>query len=299
MTERKNTKASAAGPAANGKSKRTGDAPPPSDTGPEIPSPAQQIAALSGDPQFMTSLARGLAVMRAFAQRRRSQTMADLSRKTGLPRAAVGRCLYTLEKLGYVESDGKSFMLRPQVLALGFSYLSSAPLTSTAQPFLERVSARVKESCSLCILDGDEIVYVARSATQRIMSVVLNVGSRLPAFNTAMGRVLLAHLKPDDLERYLRTATLRMYTEKTITAKRALKRLLATVRENGYSIVDQELEIGLRSIAVPVRNALGDVVAAINISVHAQSVSLREIERSYLPHLRAAADEMAPLIVGA
>jgi IclR family transcriptional regulator, pca regulon regulatory protein len=253
--------------------------------------------AARGDPDFMTSLARGLAVLQAFARHRGAHTIADLSRHTGLPRAAVRRCLHTLARLDYVESDGRLFSLRPTVLTLGYAYLSSAPLPVMAQPFLERVSGAVHESCSLAVLDGADIVYVARSATRRIMSVALSVGSRLPAYCTSMGRVLLAHLPAEDLERHLRAAELLRLTELTIVSREALLRVLERTRQAGHCLVDQELEIGLRSIAVPVRNAAGTVVAAMNVSCQASRTSTRDMERQHLPELLAAARDLAPLVV--
>jgi IclR family transcriptional regulator, pca regulon regulatory protein len=254
------------------------------------------IAALSGDPNFMTSLARGLAVIRGFSQQRRKLSIAQLSLRTGIPRAAVRRCLYTLAKLGYVGAEDGTFALRPQILALGHAYLSSVPLVMAAQPILDQVSAATHESCSLAILDGDEILYVARSSSgKRIMSIDLGVGSRLPAHCTSMGRVLLAHLPDDELAGYLRRVKLAPYTNRTIVSKEQLARTVAGVRRAGFAIVDQELEIGLRSIAVPVQDYRGRVAAAINISVQAARVSIAEMEKVFLPPLHKAADELGML----
>jgi IclR family pca regulon transcriptional regulator len=187
-----------------------------------VATPADEIAAFAGDPDFMTSLARGMAVMRAFTRSRRNLTVAELSRKTGLSRACVRRCLHTLRKLGYVDADDHVFSLRPKVLSLGYSYLSSAPLADIAQPLLERVSAAVQESSSLGVLDGDEVVYVARSATRRIMSVALNVGSRLPAYCTSLGRVALAALEADELRGYFtRARSPRRASSPSASARRA------------------------------------------------------------------------------
>ena len=258
---------------------------------------ADEIQALSGDPNFMTSLARGLAVIRGFSQQRRKMSIAQLSLRTGIPRAAVRRCLYTLAKLGYVGAeDGGTFALRPQILSLGHAYLSSVPLVMAAQPILDQVSATTHESCSLAIMDGDEILYVARSSSsKRIMSIDLGVGSRLPTHCTSMGRVLLAHLAEDELASYLRRVKLAPYTNRTIVAKEQLTRTIVGVREAGFAIVDQELEIGLRSIAVPVKDYRGRVAAAINISVQAARVSSAEMEKAFLPPLRSAADELGLL----
>ncbi len=261
--------------------------------------PTEEIQALTGDPNFMTSLARGLAVIRGFSRQGRPSTITQLSHRTGIPRAAVRRCLYTLAQLGYVASgDGRNFELRPKILGLGYSYLSSAPLTSSAQPVLDRLSGVLHESCSLAVLDNDEVLYVARSQTStRIMSVDLGVGTRLPAHCSSLGRVLLAALSTTELHAYFRRVKLVQFTNRTVTTAEKLKELLEGVRKRGYAIVDQELEIGLRSMAVPVRNLSGKVAAAMNVSVQAGRVNLKEMEKTYLPELIAAAEEMATLLV--
>ena len=253
---------------------------------------------MSGDPNFMTSLARGLAVIRGFSQQRRKMSIAQLSLRTGIPRAAVRRCLYTLAKLGYVQSeDGRMFALRPQILSLGHAYLSSVPLVMAAQPILDQVSAAIHESCSLAIQDGDEILYVARSsASTRIMSIYLGVGSRLPASCTSIGRVLLAGLADDELSAFMRRVKLTPFTNRTIVQKDALADAIARVRRQQYALVDQELEIGLRSIAVPVRDFRQRVAAAINVSVQATRVSVAEMEKTFLPALNEAARELGMLL---
>jgi IclR family pca regulon transcriptional regulator len=208
-----------------------------------------------------------------------------VSRKTGISRASARRCLYTLAKLGYVGSDGRVFALEPKVLTLAYSYLSSAPLAETALPVLERVSAALQESCSLAVLDGDEIVYIARSATRRIMSVALNVGSRLPAYCTSMGRVALAQLSPAQLEGYFSRVKLRPLTGRTVVSQSQLAKLISEARKAGYAAVDQELEIGLRSIAVPVMDHAGRLVASMNVSAQASRVTMRDMERLFLPSI--------------
>lgn len=266
---------------------------------PTEPPPSQppDLKTFSGDPNFMTSLARGLAVIRAFSQHRQSQTIAQLSHATGLPRAAVRRCLYTLKQLGYVGASERNFCLRPKILNLGHAYLSSTPLAVSAQQFLDQVNAAVHESCSLAILDENEIMYVARSAaTTRIMSIDLKPGSRLPAYCSSIGRVLLAHLPPEELEACLAQVKLEPYTERTVTSREKLMQILETVRDHGYALVDQELEMGLRSIAVPVRDRKGRVVAAMNVGAAAARASVRELEANVLGHLRAAAGELQMLL---
>jgi IclR family transcriptional regulator, pca regulon regulatory protein len=261
------------------------------------PSPSAQIDALTGDPDFMTSLARGLAVIQAFSQKKRQLTISQVSNKTGFSRAAVRRCLYTLAKLGFAGSDdNRHFFLQPRVLALGHSYISSMPLATAAHPILERFSRMLHESCSVATLDSLDIVYVARANVTRIMAIDLGVGSRLPAFCTSMGRVLLANLPPDELESFLARIHFTRYTNRTIVTADKLRPVLRTVLRNGYAIVDQELELGLRSMAVPIQSPSGKVVAAVNVGAHAQRVSSQEMLNNFLPHLRAAAQELCMLL---
>jgi IclR family pca regulon transcriptional regulator len=260
--------------------------------------PASEIDALTGDPNFMTSLARGIAVIRGFTQQRRHLTIAQLSQRTALPRAAVRRCLYTLAKLGYVSSDdGRGYSLRPKVLALGHAYLSSTPLATMAQPLLDSISDRLHESSSMAVLEGDEILYVARSTTTtRLMSIDLGLGSRLPAYCSSMGRVLLADLPAAEIDAYLSRVSLVKLTHRTVSTASELKRVLATVQRQDYAIVDQELELGLRSIAVPVKNAAGRSIAAINIGTQSARVSIAEMESKFLPALNAAAAELGTML---
>jgi IclR family pca regulon transcriptional regulator len=261
------------------------------------PTPSTQIEALSGDPNFMTSLARGLAVIQAFSQRKRQLTVSQISNKTGFSRAAVRRCLYTLSKLGFAGSDdSRHFYLRARVLGLGHSYISSMPLAAAAQPVLEHVSHVLHESCSIATLDGMEIIYIARANVTRIMSIDLGVGSRLPAFCTSMGRVLLADLAPDKLEEYLARVEFKRFTDRTVVNAEKLRQVLKVVQRNGYSIVDQELELGLRSMAVPLRNPEGRVVAALNVGAHAQRISIQDLQTRFFPQLQAAAQELCMLL---
>ena len=247
----------------------------------------------------MTSLARGIAVIRAFSQQRQRMSIAQVSVRTGIPRAAVRRCLYTLTQLGYVAPDDeRNFTLRPNVLALGHAYLTSAPLVTSAQPLLDRVSATVHESCSMAIIDGDDILYVARSSSgTRIMSIDLSIGSRLPAFCTSMGRVLLGGLGTTERIAYLKRLRPTPFTPRTRVARDEIAAAIDAARQSGYAIVDQELEIGLRSIAVPVQDARGHVAAAINISVQAQRVPMSDMENRFLTPLREVASELALLLV--
>src|ERR1700754_3151047 len=243
-----------------------------------------------GDPDFMTSLARGLHVICAFAGVVRRLTIADVSRATGLTRAVVRRCLYTLKELGYAGTDGRMYFLQPRILNLGYSYLSTAPVPIAAQPVLEEMSETLGEASSVAVLDDGAVVYVARAATKRIMSVTLGVGSRLPAYCTALGRVLLSHLPEEQVALELGKVEFVTHTKHTVTSRKKLEEILLQVRTEGYALNDQELEIGLRSIAVPVRNVVGAVVAAMNVSTQASRVSRRELIERCLPILQAAAE---------
>lgn len=259
--------------------------------------PLASLDEFHGDPNFMMSLARGLLVIQAFSERRLQLSISQLSKRTTLSRASVRRCLHTLSKLGFAGTDdGRSFYLRPRVLALGHSYLSSMPLATAAQPILEHLSQILHESCSIALLDGTEIVYVARAHVTRIMAIDLGVGTRLPAFCTSMGRVLLANLTPDELESVLAKIEFTRYTDRTVTSVEKLRQALVTVRREGHAIIDQELELGLRSMAVPVRNPSGRVVAAINVGAHGQRVSIQDMRTRFLPYLRAAAQELCLLL---
>ncbi len=239
---------------------------------------------------FVQSLERGLAVMRAFGPDHRQLTLADVARRTGLSRAAARRFLLTLVNLGYVHDDGRSFSLRPRVLELGYAYLSTLGLDEVAAPHLERLVASVRESSSIAVLDGDDIVYVVRVPTRRIMTVAISVGTRFPAYATSMGRVLLAAAPAPALDAYLARAHLEALTSRTVTDPDRLRRLLGEVDTRGWAIVDQELEDGLRSVAAPITDRTGTVVAAVNTSVHASRTTLDTLRRTILPQLQATAD---------
>ncbi|MEN5069401.1 IclR family transcriptional regulator C-terminal domain-containing protein [Stenotrophomonas sp. TWI1183] len=256
----------------------------------------QQIQDNQGDPDFMTSLGRGLVVLSVFSQHPREVTMSQISTETGISRAAVRRVLYTLEKLGYVGEQGRGFVLLPRVLGIGGAYVASSSMTAAAQPVLDALRDDVHESCSLGVLDGDDVLYVARAETVRIMSIGLRAGSRLPAYCTSMGRVLLAALPRDTLESYLERNPLRPRTERTVTRMEDFLDMLDRVRHEGVSLVDQELEIGLRSIAVPVHARNGTVVGALNIGTQAGRISLGVMQSQLLPRLREAAQRLGNLL---
>jgi IclR family pca regulon transcriptional regulator len=242
--------------------------------------------------QFVQSFARGLAVIRAFDADHPRMTLSEVADRTGLTRAAARRFLHTLLSLGYVNSDERSFLLTPRVLELGFSYLSGLTLPELAQPHLEALSRTLGESTSASVLDGADIVYVARVPTKRIMNVAITIGTRFPAHATSMGRVLLAALSADELDLYLSALQDGPHTEpqtqRTVTDPAALRAVLDEVRAQGWALVDQELEIGLRSIAAPVRGADGQVLAAVNVAGAASTASLDRILDEYRPALLTA-----------
>ncbi|GIJ20734.1 IclR family transcriptional regulator [Micromonospora lutea] len=246
-----------------------------------------EAATRSGE--YVQSLERGLAVIRAFDAEHPQLTLSEVARTTGLTRAAARRFLLTLVELGYVRTDGRLFSLRPRILDLGYAYLSSLSLPEVARPHMEALVAQVHESCSVSVLDGDEVVYVARVPTKRIMTVGISVGTRFPAYATSMGRVLLAAQPAGWLDDYLATAPLRPLTRRTVTDPAKLRAILTKIAAAGYALVDQELEEGLRSLAAPIHGDNGSVVAAVNVSAHASRGSFETIRKELLPPLLATA----------
>ena len=261
------------------------------------PTPASALDVFTGDPNFMTSLARGLVVIQAFTQQSPQMTISQLSIKTGLSRAAVRRCLYTLTKLGFAGAeDGTRYSLRPRMLTLSHTYTTSNTLSTAAQPILERMSATHRESFSVATLDGEDIVYIARTQVNRVMAVDLHIGSRLPAYCTSMGRILLAYLPPEQLEQYLTKVNLVPHTTRTITSIEKLRLALRNIRRNGFALCDQEYEVGLRSLAVPVYSSTGRVVATLNLSGNAPRLSVIEMQSRFLTPLRNAANELSAFL---
>lgn len=255
--------------------------------------PSATLDVFAGDPNFMTSLARGLLVLQAFTPQMQQMTISQISLRTGLSRAAARRCLYTLAKLGFAGTeDGSRYSLRPRMLALSQSYAASNNLAVAAQPVLERLSLAYRESFSVATLDGDDIVYIARTSVARMMTVDLHIGSRLPAYCTSMGRILLAHLSSEALEQYLGRVVLTPFTTRTISSVEKLRQLLRTTRRTGYALCDQEYEVGLRSLAVPVYATSGRVVATLNLSGSAPRLSILDMQSRFLPYLRNAAAEL-------
>jgi IclR family pca regulon transcriptional regulator len=245
------------------------------------------------NPEFVASFARGLEVIRSFGPDHRRQTLTEVADRTGLTRATARRFLLTLAELGLARSDGKYFELTPAVLDLGHAYLSSLNVWDALQPSLDAVSRDLDESCSAAVLSGTEIIYIARAASRhRILSIGLRVGTRLPAHATSMGQALIAHAEPATLAAYFRETKLQSFTSHTLAKRGDLEARLAAVRAQGYAVCDQELEEGLRSIAVPIFNRRGSTLAAINVSSQAARTSVEHMLRVFLPRLKAAAREI-------
>jgi IclR family transcriptional regulator, pca regulon regulatory protein len=245
---------------------------------------------------YVQSFARGLEVIRSFSASARSQTLTQVATRSGLTRAGARRILLTLQSLGYVETDGKLFNLTPRILDLGFAYLSSMPIWNLAEPVMETLVDQVRESCSAAVLDGADIVYVLRVPTHKIMSISLGVGSRLPAYCTSLGRMLLASLPEQNLQQLLESLDRPQRTKHTVTDVAELMSKLAQVRKQRWSLVNQELEEGLVSMAAPLTNRAGQTVAALNISGQANRTSARVMQETMLPQLLAAAKNISQLL---
>jgi len=281
---------------------------PPSDAAPQNTPPSAPLSAAAparapalgakpapGD-SYVQSFARGLEVIRSFSAGAPRQTLSEVAAYTGLTRAGARRILLTLQTLGYVDSDGKLFRLTPRILDLGFAYLSSQPLWNLAEPFMETLVEQVRESCSAAVLDGSDIVYVLRVPTHKIMRITLGVGSRLPAYCTSMGRMLLSALPEAELRQRLAATERTAYTRHTVTDVQALADAIAQVRQQGWALVDQELEEGLISMAAPITDRSGQLIAALNISGQANRSSAAEMQASMLAPLLATARSISQLL---
>ncbi len=259
--------------------------------------PGGEFAAHAGNPDFVLSLARGLRVIESFEGHAEGRSIVEIAHSTGLSRASIRRILLTLELLGYVQRSRQVYRLKTQVLRLGFSFLSSSSVVEAARPVLERITEQLHESSSMTMLDDGEIVYVARSAASRVLAAGLSVGSRLPAYCTSMGRVLLAALPDAELQAYFRDLKPKAYTAKTITKISALKKAVLAARQDGYALVDEELEAGLRSIAVPVLTRSNHVVASINVGTHVSRYDRAALIDRCLPALQEGARTLRAILV--
>jgi IclR family transcriptional regulator, pca regulon regulatory protein len=254
--------------------------------------PAQAQLAFERTPDYVQSLHRGLDVICAFGREQPAMTLSDLAGRTGLSRAVVRRLLLTLEHLGYVGRQGRHFSLSPRILDLGFGYLSSLTVARLALPFMQELSQRINESCSMSVLDGHDIVYVQRVSVRRVMTISLAVGARLPAYCTSMGRVLVAALDEDARGRWLKPIKPHAHTRFTLTDKGALQKELVKVRSQGYAYVEQELEEGLCSLAIPIRDGNADTVAALNSGMAFRAGARARALKEVLPALKAAAQQI-------
>jgi len=250
------------------------------------------------DRDYVNSLARGLMVIRAFNRNRPSMTLSEVAKRTGINRAAARRFLLTLVREGYAETDGKYFRLRPKILELGFSALSSLTFAEVAQPIMDELADELDEMCLSAVLDGEWCVYVNRTTTQRVISVNLDVGSRLPAFCMSTGRVLLAALDDDALDRWLAELKPERYTEKTIVSKEKLRAAILQARRDGWTVMDEEYEIGFRSLSVPIRDHADRTIAALNVCCPTPRVSLKTMKTAFLPRTVRAAEAIRESLPG-
>lgn len=248
-------------------------------------------------PDFLEALARGLRVLETFNTDRKQLTLSDIAKLVDLPRASVRRTLHTLVQLGYAEMDDRLFRLTPRVLTLARAYLLSNAVSDILQPALERLSEEVREACSAAVLDGDEIMMIAHASPNRIIPVSSQIGFRLPAVATSLGRVLLAALDDRRLDGFLSQAHPKKVTDFTIVDKVELRRAVLQVRKDGYALVDQEVEIGFRSIAVPLKRIDGRTIASLNIGVHSERTPLKAMRSHFFPRLRAMADELQQQLI--
>lgn len=248
------------------------------------------------DTDLMGGFAKGLRVIEAFGESQPRLSIADISKITGLDRATARRCLLTLAELGYADYDGKFFSLTPRILRLGHAYLSATPLPHIVQPYLDRLSEEVGQSASVSVLDGWEVVYIARASQRRVMSINLMAGSRLPAYCASMGRVLLASLPVDQALLLVEQSPRQKNTQFTLIDVDVLMSELQAVRTHGYAVINQELELGLCSIAVPLYDAKGRVVASINIGAPAAQIAASEMANRFLQPLQKVAAHLRPLL---
>jgi IclR family pca regulon transcriptional regulator len=239
---------------------------------------------------FIQSLERGLEIIRAFDRDHSSLTISDAARRTGLSRGVAQRFLLTLSDLGYASFDGKSFALRPKVLDLGFAYLASQNIWETVEPFVEEVVNELNESCTVGVLEWPDVIYVARVQARRVVNAALSVGSRIPAHASSLGHIVLGGLDPVALEELLRKAKLAKRTTNTITDPARLKKAILLARQRGWALGDQEFEEGVRSVAVPLFDRHGAIVAAMKVVAPTNRASIEDLQRRFLPVLQHAAE---------
>ncbi|HEX3505208.1 MAG TPA: IclR family transcriptional regulator C-terminal domain-containing protein [Xanthobacteraceae bacterium] len=260
-------------------------------------SASQQALIETSGPEFLEALARGLRVIEAFNQDHRQLTLSDIAKLVDLPRASVRRTLHTLVQLGYAEMDDRMFRLRPRVLNLARAYLQSNAVTDIVQPALEGLSQQTGESCSAAVLDGEDVIMIAHASPKRVLPVSAQIGFRLPAVATALGRVLLAALDDRELDKFLAQLKPEKITKLTVTDKTRLRKIILEVRKSGYAVADQEVEIGFRSLAIPLKKRDDRVIAALNIGVHSERTPLKAMHGQFFQSLQAMADELQQLLI--
>jgi IclR family transcriptional regulator, pca regulon regulatory protein len=264
---------------------------------PKLKRTAEETEARREGPEFIESLDRGLRVLQSFGVERRPMTLSDIAKIANLPRATARRILMTLEKSGFVSGDERLFSLTPHVLTLASAYLASNQISTVMQPLMDDVSSRAKEVCSLALLDSNDVVFVARASPTRVFSSGIDIGYRLPAFCTSVGRVLLGRLSNENLAAVISAMPVAQQTSATILDKDLILATIITDRSKGYSLVDQEAEAGFRSISVPIHRYDGAIIAAANIGAHVDRVTTREMIDRFLPLLQEMAATAKPLLV--
>jgi IclR family pca regulon transcriptional regulator len=245
---------------------------------------------------YVRALARGLSVIECFDEEHAQMTLSDVAKRTGLTRPSARRALLTLQSLGYAAGDGQRFTLTPRALRLGYAYLSSQPLWKLAEPYIRDVGRKIGQTCSIAVLDGDDIVFVARHAAKRIINDYVTIGFRWPAYPTSLGRVLLSGLPQAEVDAFLARVKLVKLTPHTIVQRTKLRRIIDEVRERGWACTDRELDPSLRSIGVPIRDRSGRIIAAMNTNAPFHTIEMPDLIREYLPPLQQAAESISQLI---
>lgn len=260
-------------------------------------SEAEQSVADSAGPEFLEALARGLRVIQSFDRDRRQLSLSDVAKLVDLPRASVRRTLHTLVQLGFAETDGKLFRLTPRVLTLAGAYLLSNPIASILQPAAERLSAQINASCSAAVLDGDDIVMIVHVSPSRILPISAQVGLRLPAFASSLGRIILANFDDAELDAFLARIRPQKLTDQTVIDKKQLRRAILQARADGFSLVDQEVEVGFRSISVALKRLDGRTIAALNIGIHTERGTPEMMRETFLPKLQDLASQLQQQLI--
>jgi IclR family pca regulon transcriptional regulator len=257
----------------------------------------EQRLAESAGPEFLEALARGLRIIQTFGQDHRQLALSDIAKLVELPRASVRRTLHTLIHLGFAETDGRMFRLTPKVLTLAGAYLLSNPISNILQPALERLSADINAACSAAVLDGDDVVMIAHASPPRVLQLSGQIGLRLPALSSSLGRILLASLDDEQINTFLARSKPKQLTAHTLVDKDKLRYAILKSRADGYSLVDQEVELGFRSISVAMRRLDGRTIGSLNVGVHSERAPLALMRNQFLPKLRALANEVQPQLI--